>query len=64
MIGTANWYCAKCSRFVDNAHRSCDSCGRIRGSARAEARHEEPNLYWIRVAQTKGARKPGAQPPR
>lgn len=64
MQGTASWYCAKCSRFIEHAHRSCDSCGRIRGSARHQAQREEPNLYWIRVAQGKGPERPRrANPP-
>lgn len=55
MPGTAKWYCAKCSRFLDNARTSCDTCGRIRGSARSrQGRRHEAGLFVIRVPQAKG----------
>ncbi len=61
MIPTANWYCVKCSRFVDNRSAICDVCGRTRGSARSRSAQEEPSLYWIRV--TPGSKSERAKAP-
>lgn len=50
MLGTANWYCARCSRFIDNTLTRCDACHRPRGSARYfEPSAEASSLYWLRV---------------
>lgn len=47
MLGTAKWYCARCSNFMDDARTRCDTCGRVRGSARYQhGGCDAQTFYW------------------
>lgn len=55
MRGTAKWYCARCSRFMDDAQTRCGTCGRARGSARAQQGDlEAPTRSWTCFVVSRG----------